>query len=127
MTLFRRHPWLTLAFVLALALTFAFATRFAMQVVYWSNPAHQNAQVQGWMTVGYIGRSWGLPARDIDTAAGLPPPVAGQPQTLDQIAQASGQPVAEVIAQVEGALALLIARRAVQRTRDAVSPTQTGR
>jgi hypothetical protein len=110
-TLWRRHPWLSLAFVLALGLTLAFATRFALQVVYWSNPAHQNQQVEGWMTVGYIGRSWGLPPRDIDAAAGLPPPLAGQPQTLDQIARTTGLPLAEVIARVEAALSEMTARQ----------------
>lgn len=111
MSPWRRHPVLALAFVLALGLTLAFATRFVMQVIYWSNPAHQNLQVQGWMTMGYIGRSWGLPARKIEAVAGLPPPVAGQPQTLEQIAQATGQPLAEVIARVEAALAEMTMRQ----------------
>lgn len=111
MTLLRRHPVLTLAFAVALCLTLAFAGRFVWQVVYWSNPAHQNQQVQGWMTVGYIGKSWALSPREIDQAAGLPPPVKGKPFTLDQIARDRGVPVAEVIAQVEQALGLLLARQ----------------
>lgn len=115
MTLLRRHPFLVLAFAVALGLTLFFAGRFAVQVVYWSNPEHQNQKVQGWMTVGYIGKSWGLPPREIDALAGLPPPEKGKPFTLDQIAQDRGVPVSDVIAEVEQALALMIARQAVDK------------
>lgn len=112
MTLLRRHPLLALCFVLALALTLFFAGRFVVQVVYWSNPDHQQQKVQGWMTVGYIGKSWGLPPREIDALAGLPPPEQGKPFTLEQIARDRGVPVADVIAQVEAALETLLARKA---------------
>ncbi|MFN7224207.1 MAG: hypothetical protein ACK4MS_09330 [Paracoccaceae bacterium] len=117
MTLLRRHPFLMLAFALALAVTLFFAGRFAVQVVYWSNPAHQNQQVQGWMTVGYIGKSWRLPPREIDAVAGLPVPERGKPFTLDQIARDRGIPVAEVISQVEQAIAVLLARRLADEAR----------
>ena len=117
MTLWRRHPLLVTAFVLALALTLGFAGRFVAQVVYWSNPAHQNQTVQGWMTVGYIGKSWDLPPREIDAIAGLPLPVNGKPFTLDQIARDRGIPVEQVIAQVEQAIAQL--RAGGPRDRDA--------
>ncbi|MBN2630403.1 MAG: hypothetical protein JXR75_07670 [Rhodobacteraceae bacterium] len=115
MSLIRRHPILTLTFALALALTLFFAVRFGVQVVYWSNPEHRNQQVQPWMTVGYIGKSWGLPAREIDALAGLPSPERGRPFTLEQIARDRGVPVAEVIAQVESALAVLLAQRALEK------------
>ncbi len=112
MTLLRRHPVLAILFVLALALTLFFAARFVVQVVYWSNPAHHQQQVQGWMTVGYIGKSWGLPPREIDAVAGLPLPERGNPFTLEQIARDRGVPVAQIIADVEAAIAKLIAERA---------------
>ncbi len=115
MSLIRRHPILTLTFALALVLTLFFAVRFTVQVVYWSNPDHRNQQVQPWMTVGYIGKSWGLPAREIDAMAGLPPPQRGRPASLQQIARDRGVPVAEVIAQVESALAVLLAQRALEQ------------
>ena len=35
------------------------------------------AEIAPWMTVGYIGRSWGLDPVEIDTRAGLPLPVRG--------------------------------------------------
>lgn len=100
--MWRRHPVLMAAFALALLLSLVFAGRIVWRGVYWAQ--HREVQVQGWMTVGYIGRSWGLPPREIDTAAGLPGPVAGRPLTLEQIAAARGVPVAEVIAAVQAAI-----------------------
>lgn len=114
MKLWRRHPILTTAFVLALALTLGFAGRFVAQVVYWSNPAHQNQQVQAWMTVGYIARSWQVEGPDLGLEAGLPPPDGG-PRTLTRIAADRGVPVAQIIAQVETAIARLQAQDAMNR------------
>lgn len=113
MRVLRRHPVLSLAFALALGLTLFFAGRFVAQAVYWSDPAHRNQPVAGWMTVGYVGRSWGLSPRAIDAEAGLPPP-QGKPLTLNQIAAARGVPVAQVVAEVEAALARLMARAAIE-------------
>jgi len=117
MTVLRHHPWLALAFVLALGLTAFFGVRFVRHAIYWSDPAHRNEQVAGWMTVGYIARSWGLDPHDIDAEAGLPRPdqtATGRPMTLQQIADERGVPVGEVIADVEGAIARLRLREAAQ-------------
>ena len=110
MTLLRRHPVLTLGFALALALTLFFAGRFVAQVVYWSDPARQEQDVEGWMTLRYVAKSWSLPARDLYDAAGLPVGERGQRQTLEQLAQKRGVPVAQVIAEVEAGIALLTGR-----------------
>lgn len=103
--LWHRHPVLLSAFAIALMLSLFFAGRIAVRVVYWSQ--HRELQVQPWMTVGYIGRSWRLDPRQIDAMAGLPPPVAGRPQTLEQIAEARGVPVATLVAEVNAAIAAL--------------------
>lgn len=102
--LWRRHPRLILAFALALTLTLLFAGRITVSAIYWS--ANREQQVQPWMTVGYVGKSWGLDPREIDAAAGLPPP-QGQPLTLAEIARQRGVPVSEVITGVEAAIAAL--------------------
>lgn len=107
--LWRRHPVLLGAFVLALGLSVFFAGRLVLRTIYWAQ--HGEMAVQGWMTVGYVGRSWGLDPREIDAIAGLPVPERGQPLTLDQIARDRGVPVAEVIAAVEAAIATLRAAR----------------
>jgi len=103
--LWHRHPVLVSAFAIALTLSVFFAGRIVFRVVYWSQ--HRELQVQPWMTVGYIGRSWRLDPRAIDAMAGLPSPVAGHPQTLEQIADARGVPVATLVAEVNAAIAAL--------------------
>ncbi|RID93494.1 hypothetical protein D2N39_00780 [Gemmobacter lutimaris] len=100
----RRHPKLFAAFVLALVLALFFSGRIVVRAVYWSQ--HREEAVAAWMTVGYVARSWRLDPRAIDAEAGLPPP-QGHPLTLEQIAADRGVPVAEVIAEVEAAIATL--------------------
>lgn len=100
----RRHPKLFAAFVLALVLALFFAGRIVVRAVYWSQ--HREEAVAPWMTVGYVGRSWRLDPRAIDAEAGLPPP-EGRPLTLEQIAADRGVPVAQVIVEVEAAIATL--------------------
>ena len=114
MTLLRRHPILTIGFALALALTLFFAGRFVAQVVYWSDPARQEQEVQGWMTLRYVAKSWRLPPRDLYEAAGLPGPTRGHPLTLEQLAEDRGIPLPQLIAEVETAIDRLIADRATE-------------
>ena len=82
-SLFQRHPRLVTALALASALTLFFAVRFLTDFIYWSN--HRQEPIAGWMTIGYVGKSWGLDPRVIDKEAGLPLPV-GHPLTLNEIA-----------------------------------------
>ncbi len=103
--LWRRHPVLVAAFVLALILSLAFAGRIVWRGVYWAE--HREVEVQPWMTVGYIGRSWRLDPRAIDAQAGLPVPTEGRPFTLEQIAVQRGVASAQVVAEVEAAIAAL--------------------
>ncbi len=113
--LWRARPYLVTSFLLACALTLFFGVRFVSQAIYWSDPAHHNQSVQGWMTVGYVARSWDLNGREIDAIAGLPlPEVKGHPQPLLEIARDRGVPVADVIAEVERAIAILKAKEVVQ-------------
>ncbi len=103
--LLRRHPLLVLAFVLAsLGATF-FTGRILWNAAYWAQ--HRQEAVQPWMTVGYVGHSWGVSPREIDARASLPVPEKGRPQTLQQTADQRGVPVAEIIALVEATVAQL--------------------
>jgi hypothetical protein len=114
LTLWRARPWLTSAFLLACALTLFFAVRFTVQTIYFA--AHQDEEIQPWMTVGYIARSWDLNGREIDALAGLPlPEVKGRPQPLSEIAADRGVPVSEVIAEVEVAIETLRAEEAARQ------------
>jgi hypothetical protein len=105
----KRHPFLVLGFVLALVASLALAGRITYRAIYWSQ--HQQEAVQPWMTVGYVGRSWGLDPREIDARAGLPLPELGRPFTLEQIARDRGVPVADVVALVEKTVAQMQAER----------------
>ncbi len=104
-SLFHRHPWLVSALALATALALFFAIRFSIGIVYWS--AHHKEPVQAWMTVRYVGKSWGLNPHTLSTKSGLPEPVHGHPLTLAEVAQQRGVPVEEVIREVEHAITTL--------------------
>lgn len=104
--LWRARPRLTAAFLLACAVTLFFATNLAYRTIYWST--HHEMPVRGWMTVGYIARSWDLDGREIMALAGLPLPEGkGHPQPLQEIALDLGVPVAEIVAKVEAAIVTL--------------------
>ncbi|MFN3724080.1 MAG: hypothetical protein ACK4VZ_13640 [Paracoccaceae bacterium] len=105
MTLFRRHPVLATLFALALILTLVFAARFVAQVVYWSDPARQEQEVEGWMTLRYVAKSWRLSPLDLSEQAGLPAPARGSRKTLEQLADEMGLPLAELIAKVKAGIA----------------------
>ena len=108
----RSRPSLVIAFVLALALAAFFGGRIVVRAIYWANPAHHNQTIQGWMTVGYIGRSWGVDPEELDRLAGFPlPDEKGRPQPLVEIARDRGVSVDVVIAEAEAALAALLAQR----------------
>lgn len=99
----RRHPFVVAAFVLALVLSLYFIGRITYRAVYWSQ--HREQPVAGWMTLGYVGRSWGVDPRDLHARAGLPVPDRGNPLTLEEIARDQGVPASEIIALVEATLA----------------------
>ncbi len=106
--LWKSHPRMLLGFVLAAALALFFTGRILFGLLYWAE--HRDEAVQPWMTVGYVGRSWGLDPREIDARAGLPLP-EGHALTLDEIARQRGVPVAEIVALVEATVAAMEAEK----------------
>jgi hypothetical protein len=109
--LWRARPVLTSAFLLACGVTAFFAGATLYRAAYWAT--HREEPVSAWMTVGYVGRSWGLDPRELDTRAGLPlPEERGHPLTLAEIARDRGVPVETVIAEVEAAIEALRAQDA---------------
>ena len=110
--LWQTHKIALTGFVLAALVTGFFLVRLMVQSVYWSDPKHHDLTPQPWMTVGYVGRSWGLDPRRIDAEAGFPPPhSAGHPLTLEEIAARRGVPVEQVIAELQATIAGLRAPR----------------
>lgn len=110
--LWSRHPVLLSAFVLAAALSVFLTGRIVVKTVYWAT--HSEAEIAPWMTIGYIGRSWGLDPREIDSRAGLPLPERGRALTLEEIARERGVPVADIVSLVRATVADLKAEQVGQ-------------
>lgn len=102
--LWRDHRQLLMAFAAAFALALFFAVRMAVSWVYWSDPARREMAIEGWMTPGFVARSWGVERDVIAGVLGLAPGEA-RGRTLDEIAAARGVPVADLEAAVAAAVA----------------------
>lgn len=94
--LWRDHRIALLAFCAAAVLTLFFAARLALSVLFWSDPGHRNQSPEGWMTVGYVARSWGIPRDRLTADLGLARP-EGHPPTLEMIARDRGIPLATFV------------------------------
>ncbi|MCL4189917.1 MAG: hypothetical protein KJZ85_20150 [Rhodobacteraceae bacterium] len=99
------HRLVFLAFLLAVAATLFFAVKLVVVAVVWSDPARRDQPVAGWMTPGYVARSWRVSLDDILAALALQRGPGTRPTTLAEIAERSGRPLAEVIATVEAVIA----------------------
>lgn len=58
---------------LSLAAMVFFAVRLAADMVYWNDPRHHDQQLEPWMTVGYVARSWDIDRRSLREALELGP------------------------------------------------------
>ncbi|HHZ09409.1 MAG TPA: hypothetical protein GX405_11595 [Rhizobiales bacterium] len=103
-----RRTFLKIAFALALAAAVALAARAAFRFVYWRN--HRDEEVAGWMPLGYVARSHGVPVGALRRALGLPEGVADR-RPIEEIARARGMATAAFVAEVEEALAAVKAAR----------------
>ena len=71
--LWREHRLPLLVFVGGAAVALFFAARLVVFTLYWSDPAHRQQTPDGWMTPGYIARSWHVPREDLSRHLGLEP------------------------------------------------------
>ena len=71
--LWQNHKLLLLAFILAAAATLMFAVRLMVVTIYFSNPAHQNQPLEGWMTPRYLAYSYDLTADELEQVLGVDP------------------------------------------------------
>ncbi len=64
-----------------------------------TRPARETdvSKIEAWMTLGYIVRTYRVPPDQLVRALGVPPEVSGR-RTLLEIADTSGRPVEEVVA-----------------------------
>lgn len=100
--LFRPRTLLRLAFALALVLALAFALRLGVSVIYWG--ANQSRPIEPWMPVGYVARSWDVPREALAEALDLEPGALPH-ASIQRIASQRNEPVADVIARLEAAVA----------------------
>ena len=89
----RRHRVLLVGFALALLVTLFFAVRLVVHAVYWSQ--HRDAELAGWMTIGYVAQSYHIERDDLARAVGLEPG-SGRRLTIAEIARRTDQSVDEV-------------------------------
>ncbi|MDU8913026.1 hypothetical protein [Aestuariicoccus sp. MJ-SS9] len=111
LTLWRRHPLLTSAFVLSSAAVLFFAVRLVVFTVYWANPAHRDQALAGWMTPRYVAQSWHIAPQDMAEILQLSRDGQGRRITLAQIAEARGMPLPVLLDELDAAIA---AHRAAQ-------------
>lgn len=102
--LWSRHRWLFLGFALALAATVFFAARTVMFALYWTDPAHRDEAIEGWMTPRYVAMSWQIPPEIVADAVGLDRDGSARRTTLADIAAARGVPVEALAAEIEVAV-----------------------
>lgn len=106
-TLWRQNRLLVLSFAAALALTAFFAVRFALGWLHWQDPATRDQPIAGWMTPRYVAMSWHVPRDVMLDALGMTPGARpmGKPQSIAAIARARGMTEAQLIAEIEAAIA----------------------
>lgn len=92
------------AFVFTLALSLFFGVKFAMGMIYWSDPRHLDQVIEGWMTPGYVAHSWQVPREIIRDGLGLAENTkAGAGRlTLEDIAKARGVTFDVISTQIKG-------------------------
>ncbi len=100
--LWRAHPVMLVAFVLAAAITLFFLIRTVAFTVYWADPAHRDQRIEPWMTFRYVANSWDLPPEVMIEALDYEPR-NGRSMTLGELAAARGETVEELTERIKAA------------------------
>lgn len=98
----RRHPWLTLVFVLAVVLALGFGARTVMLALDWDRAP---PIVESWMTPRYIVHSYDIDPQVLAEVLDKQPGESPR-DTLAEIARARGVPVADLMAAVQALVAV---------------------
>ena len=101
----RRHPWLTLIFVVASVLAAGLALRVAVLV---ADAPDTTPVIEGWMTPRYIVHSYGLVPEQLAQVLAKEPGESPN-DTLLEIAATRGVPVSDLTAAVQALLSLPVA------------------
>ena len=81
-----------------------FTVRGLLFWIYWSDPAHRDQQIAGWMTPRYVALSWDIPREVMIDLVGLPRG-EGRPQSIAQIAAELGLTTEAFIDRLETGIA----------------------
>ena len=101
---FKEHPWLVSSLVVAMAVTLFFAVRTVAFAIYWSGPAHRDQTLQGWMTPGYVSKSWNVPHTNIEALfKSLELPLERKP--IGRIAEENDISLEDLTIQIEAVIA----------------------
>jgi len=100
-TLWRSNRLLVIAFAVALTLTVVFGIRTTAFLIYWSN--HQNVPVAGWMSAGYVAKSYRVDVKIVRESLGLDPDTHDR-RPIGRIAADRGVPADVLIGEVNDAL-----------------------
>jgi len=106
--LWARHRLLLMAFIGAATLTLLFSVRSIVFMIYWSNPAHRDQALAGWMVPGYVAYSYQVPRKAVIDALGVSRIRRGR--TLAGYAKESGIPLKQLEARLNAAIAAHRAR-----------------
>jgi len=103
--LWRHHRLALVGFALALVVAVVFAVRLALFTIYWSDPAHRDQPIEGWMTPRYVAQSYDVDPDVIRALLALPAEAAANRRpTLERLAEAEGVPLPDLIARIEAAI-----------------------
>ena len=94
---------LVIVLLVALAGTAFFGLRAVRQFIYWSDPAHHDQTPEGWMTLGYVERSYRLKPRSLGPLLAVAPTEAKH-RSLEEIAADEGIPLPELLSRLETVL-----------------------
>ena len=93
------------AFAVATLLAVFFAVRLILHGIYWNDPAHQDQEIEDWMTPAYVGHAWDVPRPIIAEAIELTKDQRGKRLPLYDIAEQQGIPFEDLKQRIEAAIA----------------------
>lgn len=103
--LWAHNRYLLLAFIAALGIAGFFGVRSVSEFIYWSDPAHRDQPLAGWMTPRYVARSYRLPREVVQTAFNIDTGGQGRRVSLYSLAAETGMTLDQMQAALDDAIA----------------------